>query len=134
MRITIPKPKLPHISVRKATANIGGVSVPYPDFNISWYAKGGLFDGASVIGVGESGPEAVVPLSGHRMKPFADTIAKQMPERSMGQGDITIHIDQLVVREELDISKIAKLLREEIERQETIQKRAGGISSFGYSI
>ena len=29
---------------------------------ISWFAKGGVFDGASIIGVGESGKEAVVPL------------------------------------------------------------------------
>lgn len=134
MKISIPRPRIPDIKVRTAHANIGGVSVPYPEFKLGWYAKGGLFDGASVIGVAESGPEAVVPLSGHRMKPFADTIAKQMPERSTGQGDITINIEQLVVREEIDISKIAKLLREEIERQEIIQNRAGGMSSFGYSI
>ena len=29
---------------------------------ISWFARGGVFDGASVIGVGEAGKEAVVPL------------------------------------------------------------------------
>ncbi|MDQ0418458.1 phage-related protein/archaellum component FlaC [Croceifilum oryzae] len=134
MKISIPRPRIPDIKVHTAHANIGGVSVPYPEFKLGWYAKGGLFDGASVIGVGEAGLEAVVPLSGHRMKPFADTIAKQMPERSTGQGDIIINIEQLVVREEIDITKIAKVLREEIERQETIQNRAGGMSSFGYSI
>ena len=38
----------------------GTVNIPYP--NIDWYAKGGVFDAASIIGVGEAGKEAVVPL------------------------------------------------------------------------
>ncbi len=36
------------------------VNIPFP--HLDWYAKGGVFDGASVIGVGEAGKEAVVPL------------------------------------------------------------------------
>jgi len=33
---------------------------------VGWYAKGGIFTRPTIIGVGERGPEAVVPLSGHR--------------------------------------------------------------------
>lgn len=41
----------------------------------SWYAKGGLFNGAQVIGVGEAGQEAVLPLENPRaMKRIADSI------------------------------------------------------------
>ena len=36
------------------------VNIPFP--HLDWYAKGGVFNGASVIGVGENGQEAVVPL------------------------------------------------------------------------
>lgn len=38
----------------------GTVNIPFP--RIDWYAKGGVFDAASIIGVGEAGKEAVVPL------------------------------------------------------------------------
>lgn len=34
-----------------------------PKLSVDWYAKGGIFDSPRIIGVGESGPEAVVPLS-----------------------------------------------------------------------
>lgn len=30
--------------------------------NVNWYAQGGIFNSPSVIGVGEAGPEAVIPL------------------------------------------------------------------------
>ena len=33
-----------------------------PKFNVSWYAKGAIIDGATLIGAGEKGPEAILPL------------------------------------------------------------------------
>ena len=51
--------KLPHFSI-SGKFSINPPSVP--TFSVSWYKQGGLFDSPSVIGVGESGPEAVVPL------------------------------------------------------------------------
>ena len=33
-----------------------------PKLSVDWYNTGGIFDSPSVIGVGEAGPEAVVPL------------------------------------------------------------------------
>jgi hypothetical protein len=46
-----------------------------PTFGVDWYARGGIFDGPNIIGVGEAGPEAVVPLSENRLKPLTDAIA-----------------------------------------------------------
>ena len=68
--------KLPHF-------NVDGGEPPYglmgmgrlPSFSVSWNANGGIFDGAQIIGVGEAGPEAVVPLSENRLKPLTDAIA-----------------------------------------------------------
>ena len=54
--------KLPHVSVGSKPVKAGDRSVNIPTFSIDWYAKGGIFDSASLIGVGESGAEAVVPL------------------------------------------------------------------------
>lgn len=68
---SIPKPKLPKIDIGVGHKNILGASVPYPTFNISWHKLGGIFTkptlfntGSSIHGVGEAGPEAVLPLNG----------------------------------------------------------------------
>ena len=57
--------KLPHFSVSGGSApwGIGGKG-SMPKFNVNWYAKGGIVDGATLIGIGagEKGPEAIVPL------------------------------------------------------------------------
>ncbi len=60
--------KLPHISVSwnksgalgKIASKLGLPGVP--DFGVSWYKTGGIFTDPSLIGVGEAGSEAVVPL------------------------------------------------------------------------
>lgn len=50
----------------------------------NWYAKGGLFNGAQVIGIGEAGSEAVLPLENPRtMKKIADSIVSSS-DGSMG--------------------------------------------------
>ena len=79
MKLQLPSFKLPHFSVSGGEAPYGIMGKgKLPSFNVKWYAKGAVFDGASLIGVGESGPEAVVPLSGNQMMPFAKAIASEM--------------------------------------------------------
>ena len=56
---SLPKLKLPHISI-SGSFSLTPPSVP--KFGIEWYAKGGVFNKPSVIGVGEEGKEAVMPL------------------------------------------------------------------------
>ena len=51
--------KLPHFKI-SGKLSINPPSVPKLD--IDWYKTGGIFDSPSVIGVGEAGSEAVVPL------------------------------------------------------------------------
>ena len=51
--------KLPHINITgKLSLNPPSV----PKLSIDWYKTGGIFNSPSVIGVGEAGSEAVVPL------------------------------------------------------------------------
>jgi len=57
--IKIPKPKLPHFEI-SGSFSINPPSVP--KLGIKWYASGGIFNSPSVIGVGEAGSEAVVPI------------------------------------------------------------------------
>lgn len=67
--------KLPHIDWDWSNISFGGFDIKAPKFKLSWYKKGGLFDSASVIGVGEAGSEAVLPLENQKtMKMIADSI------------------------------------------------------------
>lgn len=72
---SLPKLKLPHVTV---SGSFSLMPPSAPKFGIEWYKKGALFDRPTVIGVGEAGAEAVVPLSGRQMMPFARAIASQM--------------------------------------------------------
>lgn len=68
--------KLPHFTVDGGEFPYGvGGKGRMPDFGVDWYARGGIFNGPNVIGVGEAGPEAVVPLSENRLKPLTEAIA-----------------------------------------------------------
>lgn len=83
-RISWPHIPLPHIHYELIEVPLLG-QIPNPaTLSVEWYAKGGIFNGPSVIGVGEAGPEAVVPLSGSRAQPFADAIADALAEKVGG--------------------------------------------------
>lgn len=70
MTITIPKPRIPVINVSTSSVAYGdGGSVSVPNFSVSWNALGGIFDQPTIFntpagmqGVGEKGPEAILPL------------------------------------------------------------------------
>lgn len=126
MKITIPKPKLPSISVTKKTGIMG---IPYPDFDVSWKATGGIATGASIVGIGERGDEAIVPLSQkNRMRPFAEAIAGMMPG---GAGDgMTINnyfTVNATIREEADIQRLSN----ELNKLQNRYDRAGGKYTYG---
>lgn len=60
LNIKFPHIKLPHFSI-KGEFSLSPPKVPY--LGVDWYQKGGIFNRPSIIGVGEAGPEAVVPLN-----------------------------------------------------------------------
>lgn len=93
----LPKLELPHINIT------GGFSLnppSFPSFNLSWYARGGVFNSPSIIGVGEAGQEAVMPLERNTgwISTLAQKIAERMPVNnapagySLPAGDIVIQI------------------------------------------
>lgn len=51
--------KLPHF---KLSGEFSLKNKTVPHLSVDWYKTGGIFDSPSVIGIGEAGPEAVVPL------------------------------------------------------------------------
>lgn len=60
--ISAPHIPLPHFSISPAGWKLGDLlKGQLPSLGISWYAKGGIAD-KPIIGMGEAGPEAIVPL------------------------------------------------------------------------
>lgn len=57
--IKIPKIKLPHFAI-KGEFSLNPPQIP--KLSVNWYADGGIFTKPSVIGVGEAGKEAVLPI------------------------------------------------------------------------
>lgn len=61
--VRAPHIPLPHFSISPKGWKIGDlVKGKIPSLSVNWYAKGGIFNSPSLIGVGEAGSEAVVPL------------------------------------------------------------------------
>lgn len=62
-KINLPHIKLPHFRIHPRGWKLGDLlHGEIPSLGIDWYAKGGIFQSPSVIGVGEKGPEAVLPI------------------------------------------------------------------------
>lgn len=77
--VYIPTPHIDYAGSNTQWFGDAAINIPY--YNGRWYAKGGLFSGASVIGVGEAGPEAVLPLSNTQaMSQIAESIYANAPE------------------------------------------------------
>jgi len=108
LRIEIPKPKLPHVSVNWKSVGIGDARVNIPDFDLNWYKIGGIFKQPAVIGVGEAGAEAVIPLD-----KLPGMISDALREALGGRGVLAsagVVVQNMYVRNDQDIKLIAREL------------------------
>jgi len=53
---------MPHFSVSSKEVSLLGLKFSIPDVKVDWYKEGAIFTQPSIIGVGEAGEEAVLPL------------------------------------------------------------------------
>lgn len=98
--------KLPHFKI-SGKLSINPPSVP--KLSIDWYKTGGIFDSPSLIGVGEAGAEAVVPL---------DKFWDKLDKMQGGETNIVININ--------GSDKDPREIAEEVKRvliRETNQRR-----------
>lgn len=109
MRLVIPKPKVPKIDV--SYINRGGVSVP--DYHVSWYDKGGVFYGPSIIGVGEKRPEFVGALED--LKTVVKSALNENGGKAVYQVTFTGNIN---VRNDNDIRMLSRELGDYILSQD----------------
>ena len=94
---SLPRIKLPHFNISGSFS----LNPPrIPSFSVDWYARGGVFNSPSIIGVGEAGQEAVMPLERNTgwISILAQKLAERMPVDnvptgySLPAGDIVIQI------------------------------------------
>ena len=111
MNIDIPSFSLPHIEWH--WLEIGDIlSIPVFD-GISWYAKGGFADSATLAGYGEKGLELYWPS----YSPYFDMYAKGIAEHMPASGGVDIHDCTFIVRQESDIRSVAVELNTLVNRQ-----------------
>ena len=118
---SLPKPSLPHITW--SWQDVGGI-VSIPSFGVDWYAKGGVFDAATLIGVGEKGREAVLPLNDRSYGEIAGGIANKMG----GEGGVTVEklADTIIIREEVDADRFMDRISQLTSRERRSQLWAQG--------
>lgn len=84
----LPKLKMPHFSISgKFSLNPPQI----PKIGVDWYAKGGVFDTASVIGVGERGSEAVLPTN--KLDNFLRSAVERVRSASSGSASGSVPVN-----------------------------------------
>ena len=110
----LPHIKLPHFSISgKLSLNPPSI----PKVSVSWYKTGGIFDQPTIAGIGEAGPEAVVPLD--KLWNKLDAIAAASAQ---GEG-VTINV---YASPGMDINQLAAAVEERLVRLEKQRVKAWG--------
>ena len=100
VKLTFPNIKLPHFKISPSGWKVGDLLKGIkPKLGIDWYAEGGVIDRPSLIGVGENGAEAVVPLERNTgwINRVADEVAEQINVNN-SNGSLIDKLEELIRR------------------------------------
>lgn len=117
-QIKIPKIKLPHFKLR-GEFSLKPLSVP--KLGVDWYARGGIFNRPSVIGVGEAGGEAVLPID--RLDDLMAKAIEKVRGGAGASGGLSLHIENFINNTDKDIEQLAYEL--EFYRQKVSMGKGG---------
>lgn len=81
---------IPSYDWKYKVLNTLGLPTSLPKLNVSWYAKGGIVNGATLIGAGERGAEAIIPLENNTE--WLDKVADRLLA-GMGNQSIVLNVD-----------------------------------------
>lgn len=102
----------PHFSI-DGEFSLDPLSVP--SISVDWYAKGGIFDNPTLIGIGEAGPEAVVPLT---------KLWDKLDKMAENTGGPVINV---YATPGMDMNQLAEKIEQILVRQERQRRMAYGI-------
>lgn len=132
---------LPHINVGWNQHSVGGLSFSTPSFGINWYAKGGILDGAqifgkmgnSLLGGGEAGKEAVLPLD--RNTGWMDDIAERVSARTGGFDSDNLYSQMYMAmvdaneKQNAKIDRMISVMEGILEKDTTIEVTSASIAT-----
>lgn len=100
-----PKIPLPHFAIKPSGWKIGDLlEGKIPSLSIKWYAKGGIFNSPTLAGIGEAGPEAVVPLDKFWRKleqmQGGDVIVNVYGSDNMSVNELALAVEQRIIEME----------------------------------
>lgn len=92
----LPELKLPHIVVGEYIDVPVLGRIPNPmTLRVDWYAKGGIVGNPTLIGAGEAGPEAIVPLTAPNLAPFAEAVASAIDRPGIYIENMNVEADDV---------------------------------------
>lgn len=103
----------------------GGFSInppSVPKFNVSWHAAGGIFDEPTLFpsdggfnGVGEAGPEAIIPLNSSTLGGIGEGIAREMRGKENQNGRLESIVESGINRLEGRLEGVEKAVDVTVE-------------------
>ena len=118
--VSAPKIPLPHFSIKPAGWKLGDLlEGKIPSLGISWYAKGGIANSPNLVGIGEAGPEAILPLN-----PFWKKMDQMIEATKSNAGGITVNV---YASPGMDVNEIASAVERKIINAQKQRRTAWGI-------